>query len=88
MMNILAETLGYLAIAAGFFAVTKKDMSGFRLWHLISSFFYVIYGVFLHSGPLIISGAIFCVIHIHHLRKLKQNKDPKNFGPNSKCSSC
>lgn len=87
-MNIIAETLGYLAIAAGFYAVTKKDMSGFRLWHLVSSFFYVIYGFFLESGPLIISGIIFCVIHIHHLRKLKQSKPKTPKQTKHNCSPC
>lgn len=87
-MNILAETLGYIAIAAGFFAVTKKEMSGFRLWHLVSSFFYVIYGFFLASGPLIISGIIFCIIHIHHLRKLKQTNNKTLKRQKKNCSPC
>lgn len=86
-MNILAETLGYVAIAAGFFAVTKKEMSGFRLWHLISSFFYVIYGAFIVSGPLIISGVIFCIIHIHHLRKLKKTKSDSVGIAEQECAS-
>lgn len=68
-MNIYIETLGYVAIVAGFFAATKKEMGAFRFWHLISSFFYVIYGLLLKSGPLVISGVIFCFIHIYHLRK-------------------
>ena len=83
-MNILTETLGYIAIAAGFFAVTKKEMLGFRLWHLISSFFYVIYGVFINSGPLVISGVIFCIIHIYHIRKSKK-MDKSNVGDSSTC---
>ncbi|WP_417362321.1 YgjV family protein [Galbibacter sp.] len=76
-MNIYVETLGYIAIAAGFFAATKKEMGEFRFWHLISSFFYVIYGVLLKSGPLVISGLIFCIIHIYHLRKrrVSHNKE-------------
>ena len=86
-MKIIAEILGYIAIATGFFAVTKKEMSGFRLWHLISSFFYVIYGVFLKSGPLIISGVIFCIIHIYHLNHIKK-KAPKKINDKSNCSSC
>ncbi|MBQ4915040.1 YgjV family protein [Maribacter sp. MMG018] len=87
-MNLYAEILGYIAIMAGFYAVTKKDMGGFRLWHMISSFFYVIYGVFLVSGPLIISGAIFCVIHMYHLRKLKQQQKQNNLDNHTNCSSC
>ncbi|MEL4306944.1 YgjV family protein [Joostella sp. CR20] len=76
-MNWIAEILGYLAIATGFFAITKKEMGAFRLWHLISSFFYIIYGLFLKSSPLIIAGIIFCIIHIYHLRKLKKNQNNK-----------
>lgn len=76
-MTLLAEILGYLAIAAGFFAITKKEMGAFRLWHLISSFLYIIYGYFLQSIPLIISGIIFCIIHLFHLRKLKANTKNK-----------
>ncbi|MBB4080585.1 hypothetical protein GGR28_003220 [Lewinella aquimaris] len=70
-MHLYTELLGYLAIAAGFYAITKKEMAGFRFWHLISSFIYVFYGVLIASGPLIISGAVFCIIHAYHLRKLR-----------------
>ncbi|WP_409557937.1 MULTISPECIES: YgjV family protein [Flavobacteriaceae] len=70
-MTLVTETLGYLAIATGFFAITKKDMGSFRLWHLLSSFFYIIYGFLLQSSPLIIAGIIFCIIHLYHIRKLK-----------------
>ena len=70
-MNLITESIGYLAIVAGFYAVTKKEMNGFRLWHLISSLLYVGYGIFLGSGPLIISGASFVVIHAYHLRKAR-----------------
>jgi len=52
-------------------------MGTFRLWHLISSFFYIIYGLFLKSSPLVIAGVIFCIIHIYHLRKLKKNRNNK-----------
>ncbi|WP_108244125.1 YgjV family protein [Muricauda brasiliensis] len=72
-MTLVTEILGYLAIATGFFAITKKEMGAFRLWHLISSFFYIIYGFLLQSSPLIIAGIIFCIIHLYHLRKLKMN---------------
>ncbi|MBD1261711.1 YgjV family protein [Maribacter polysiphoniae] len=73
-MNVVAELLGYIAIATGFFAITKKEMGAFRLWHLISSFFYIIYGVFLESIPLIIAGVVFCIIHVYHLNKIKKER--------------
>ncbi|WP_273274520.1 YgjV family protein [Maribacter polysiphoniae] len=73
-MNVVAELLGYIAIATGFFAITKKEMGAFRLWHLISSFFYIIYGVFLESTPLIIAGVVFCIIHVYHLNKIKKER--------------
>lgn len=74
-MKIIIEILGYVAIATGFFAITKKEMGAFRIWHLVSSFFYIIYGIFLNSGPLIIAGIVFCAIHIYHLKKIfKGNK--------------
>lgn len=73
----ITEILGYVAIATGFFAITKKEMESFRLWHLISSFFYIIYGFFLNSSPLIIAGIVFCIIHIYHLRKLRKDKNKK-----------
>lgn len=73
----ITEILGYVAIATGFFAITKKEMGAFRLWHLVSSFFYIIYGFFLNSSPLIIAGLVFCIIHIYHLRKLRKDKNKK-----------
>ncbi|WP_130735859.1 YgjV family protein [Flavobacterium sp. J27] len=68
-MKLLIEIIGYIAIIAGFYAATKKEMTHFRIWHTISSVFYVVYGFFLDSIPLIISGIIFCFIHIYHLKK-------------------
>lgn len=76
-MKIIIETIGYIAIVAGFYAATKKEMAHFRVWHLISSAFYVVYGVFINSGPLIISGIIFCIIHLYHLQKNKTKKGKK-----------
>lgn len=73
-MILVTEILGYIAIATGFFAITKKEMGAFRLWHLVSSFFYIIYGLFLESSPLIIAGIVFCIIHLYHLRKIKKNQ--------------
>lgn len=72
-MILVTEILGYIAIATGFFAIAKKEMGAFRLWHLVSSFFYIIYGLFLESSPLVIAGIVFCVIHLYHLRKIKKN---------------
>lgn len=76
-MTWLTEVLGYVAIGTGFFAITKKEMEKFRLWHLVSSFFYIIYGLFLQSSPLVIAGVIFCIIHIYHLRRLKKTTPSK-----------
>ena len=73
-MKIIIETIGYIAIIAGFYAAPKKEMAHFRIWHTISSLFYVVYGFFLDSYPLIISGVIFCFIHLYHLK----NKKPSN----------
>lgn len=73
-MQTIIETIGYIAIVAGFFAATKKQMEHFRVWHLVSSAFYVVYGYFLSSGPLVISGIIFCIIHIYHLKKIKTER--------------
>ncbi len=77
MMNWITEILGYIAIGTGFFAVTKKNMSSFRVWHLVSSFFYIIYAVLLKSSPLIIAGIIFSIIHIYKLKKNQINKTYK-----------
>lgn len=68
-MKILIESIGYIAILTGFYAATKKDMNRFRIWHSVSSLFYVAYGVFLNSIPLIIAGVVFCIIHVYHLKK-------------------
>ena len=78
MTNLVIESIGYIAILTGFFAITKKDMGKFRLWHLVSSFFYIIYGAMLNSVPLVIAGIVFCIIHVYHLIKMyDSNKGPK-----------
>lgn len=76
-MTWITEILGYTAIVTGFFAITKKDMGAFRFWHLVSSFFYNFYGLFLESSLLIVAGIIFCIIHIYHLRKLEKESNNK-----------
>ena len=70
-MTMLTECLGYLAIAAGFYAATKKEMGGFRLWHLLSNFLFIFYGFVLYSLPLVVSGVVFCIIHAVHLYRMR-----------------
>ena len=70
-MTMLTECLGYLAIAAGFYAATKKEMGGFRLWHLLSNFLFIFYGFVLQSLPLVVSGVVFCIIHAVHLYRMR-----------------
>ena len=74
MTNLIIESIGYIAILTGFFAITKKDMGIFRLWHLISSFFYIIYGAMLNSVPLVIVGVVFCIRHVYYLMKMYDSK--------------
>ncbi|RNL84719.1 hypothetical protein ED312_13615 [Sinomicrobium pectinilyticum] len=66
----MTEIIGYIAIGTGFFAITKKDMRTFRVWHLLSNLVYIAYGVLLEAIPIMIAGVVFSVIHIFHLRKL------------------
>lgn len=66
----MADVIGYLAVALGLFAVTKKSILFFRLWHVMSCLCYIVYVVLNPAYPILVSGMLFIVIHLYHLNKI------------------
>jgi len=63
------DILGYLAVTTGLYAVTKKRMLPFRIWHIISCLLYIGYGLLNPAYPILVSGLLYIVIHLYSLRK-------------------
>ena len=70
----MIDAIGYLAVITGLYAVTKKQMLPFRIWHIISCLLYMLYGIFNPAYPVLVSGSLFIVIHAYSLRKSKNLK--------------
>lgn len=70
----MIDAVGYIAVIAGLYAVTKKQMLPFRIWHIISCLLYMVYGFFNPAYPVFISGLLFIVIHVYSLRKSNSSK--------------
>ncbi|WP_196894738.1 YgjV family protein [Aureivirga marina] len=68
----MIDSFAYLAIATGLYAISKKKMLSFRLWHIVSCISYIIYGILKPAIPLIISGLLFSVIHLFQIYKWKK----------------
>lgn len=75
---MLIDIFGYLAIAVGLFAISRKSLFSLRLWHLISSILYLIYGLFTLAYPVIVSGVLFIFIHLYNLNKIVKQRDNKS----------
>ncbi|WP_422860679.1 YgjV family protein [Flagellimonas sp. S174] len=70
----MIDAIGYIAVITGLYAVTKKQMLPFRIWHIISCLLYMAYGFFNPAYPVLVSGSLFIVIHVYSLRKSKSSK--------------
>lgn len=66
----MADVIGYLAVVLGLFAVTKKSILFFRLWHVMSCLCYIVYGILNPSYPILVSGMFFIAIYLYHLNRI------------------
>lgn len=81
----MIDYIGYTALGLGLFAITKRKMIPFRLWHLASAFCYLIYGIAIMAFPVILGGSLFIAIHTYHLFTSKKNKNERIYD-NQKCN--
>lgn len=63
----MIEVLGYLALATGIFAISRKNMQTFRWWHLTSNLMYMVYGILFDATPIFVAGLLFSILHMYHL---------------------
>lgn len=64
----MIDAFGYLAVLTGLYAVSKKRMFPFRIWHIISCLCYIIYGVLNPAYPILVSGTLFIAIHLYKIK--------------------
>ncbi|MEQ8472218.1 MAG: hypothetical protein RIC35_13585 [Marinoscillum sp.] len=69
---MMAEIIGYLAIALGLIAIANKNMVKLRIIHGLSAATYICYGVMIEAYPIAFGGVIFMGIHTYHLIKIKR----------------
>ena len=55
----MTDIVGYLALGLGLFAISKKNMITFRLWHIASAVCYILFGLLLSAIPIITGGVLF-----------------------------
>jgi hypothetical protein len=67
---MMAEYVGYTALAISLLSVNMSNMVRFRWLHLSSSCIYCMYGVLIEATPLIVGALMFASIHIYRLYKL------------------
>ncbi|WP_348737381.1 YgjV family protein [Tenacibaculum sp. 190524A02b] len=67
-----------MAVVSGLYAVSKKKMLSFRIWHIVSCVCYIIYGIFSKAYPIFVSGLLFICIHIYQLIKLTKTEMQKD----------
>lgn len=72
--NNLSDLIGFFALGVSLFALTQKHIKMLRIWHFLSSFIYVIYGLLIVSKPIIIGAILYCLIHAWKLYKLNKIK--------------
>ncbi|WP_196888289.1 YgjV family protein [Aureivirga sp. CE67] len=68
----MIDSFAYLAIATGLYAISKKKMLSFRLWHIASCVSYIIYGILKPATPILISGILFSAIHLFQIYKWRR----------------
>ena len=65
---VTIDLFGYLAVFTGLYAVSKKRMFPFRIWHIISCLCYIIYGILNPAYPILVSGTLFIIIHLYNIK--------------------
>ena len=68
------DIVGYFALGLNLYSMYSKGEYRLRVFSAIANCTYVIYGILINALPLVIGCSIAIIIHLHRLRKLKQEK--------------
>ncbi len=75
MLQQIAPYFGYLASLALILAIIAKTDSKFRLYNIIGTVSFIIYGAVFNAWPVIITNAILLVLNVYYLYKLYNQKE-------------
>jgi hypothetical protein len=71
---MIAEVLGYVALAFLLYAYTHSDMWKLRIFGFLGSVVFTIQAGMVELHSLVVANIIFATIHLYHLRKLHLDK--------------
>lgn len=69
----MTDAIGYLGLFLNLSSMTMKRVLWLRWLALSGNSVYIIYGLFLHSMPLIFGCTMAVCIHAYHIHKLKRH---------------
>lgn len=70
----MIEVVGYIALAVSLLSVNMNNMLRFRMFHLLASLIYLVYGCLIGAMPIIIGAALFSLIHCYRIIRLLKNE--------------
>ena len=74
---MIADIIGYVALALSLLAISMKTMLVLRYIHAAAAATYILYGLLIDAIPLMLGGSLFMVIHLIHITKLHKKKRPE-----------
>ena len=72
MNNTSIEAIGYVAMVFVALSIAMKDIRKLRLFNLTGALFFIIYGFFIESYPVLILNTILATLNGYHLMKLNK----------------
>ena len=70
MSNV--DILGYLATLFVLLSMLMVNIKKLRYINSLGCFLFVVYGIAIQAYPIVIMNAFCLLIHIYHIRKLRQ----------------
>jgi len=75
MINILAQVLGYLAFLFLAVSLLVNNDIKFRWINSLGSLSFVLYGIFIHAFPIVLTNAVLLIINIYFLVKIYRRQE-------------
>jgi hypothetical protein len=70
------EWIGHLASVVVLSSFLMKNMLKLRIINMSGAVLFLIYGILIHSWPIITTNTVIFFIHVYHLLKLKGKPTP------------
>ena len=66
------DAIGYVAMVFVALSIAMKDVKKLRVFNLTGAIFFIVYGFFIESYPVLILNAILALLNGIHIMKLKK----------------